>query len=134
VVKLSLVNFILRRSIVLIVRGGIVGSSSLMDLVKKITSRHEVMTNEVRVLILALLDVFGEMSWSSLKEQLEKVLGVPVNPNLLAFHLRRLLGGNYIVRRKIGREVFYEINPDYRRSISEELGEVKEKLREVLGK
>jgi len=62
----------------------------------RIAATHEGLANPARVLILAaLMALGGEASWSDLKKALELVYG-KVNPNFLAFHLRRLISSGII--------------------------------------
>lgn len=51
----------------------------------------------------------GVATWSQLKEDLERLLGRYVNPNLMAFHLRRLSEAGVNGRQEMGREVRYVV-------------------------
>ncbi len=86
------------------------------DLLEKATAiakRHELLASEIRVMILATLRAMGgEASWTGLKQALETLLERPLNPNLLAFHLRRLTEAGVVGRREIGREVYYDLVED----------------------
>ena len=62
----------------------------------RIAAAHDGLANPARVLILAaLMALGGEASWSDLKKALELVYG-EVNPNFLAFHLRRLISSGIV--------------------------------------
>lgn len=100
----------------------------ILDLCREVAREHEALSNEYRVLILALLLDMGRASWTELKRRMERILGYQLNPNFLAFHIRRLVTAGLVRREEAGREVVY--TP----SIPEEYKQVLERvLREVGG-
>jgi DNA-binding HxlR family transcriptional regulator len=60
----------------------------------------ETFSNPIRTLITALVLAEKEMSWSQIKEAVEKITGSTLNPNTLSFHLGKLVDMEYI--QKVG--------------------------------
>ena len=69
----------------------------LLTLAGKISSKHEILANKLRVVILAIIVALGNAKWSDIKILLEKTVG-PVNPNTLAFHIKKLIEAGWIER------------------------------------
>jgi len=94
-------------------------STTLVELCREVAKRHEILANEFRVLILAILVKLGESNWSKLKNELENVVKTSINPNLLAFHLRKLVNTGFVKRIETKKEVLYKptIPEQYKHSI-----------------
>ena len=108
------------------------GVASLLEKAREFAERNEVFSNEIRILLYGILVARGgEATWSQLKEDLERILGRYVNPNLMAFHLRRLGEAGVVGRQEMGREVRYVVKKtDYAGVFSP----VIDGIRKVVGK
>lgn len=104
--------------------------SKILSKARSIVLKHEILSSEVRVLILTIIDFKGEISWNELKRSLEKTLGYTVNPNMLAFHLRRIINAKLVERIKVGREVKYRSRIED--EIRKEIEPLKTLLKEVI--
>ena len=78
------------------------------SLCRDVADKYGALASEFRVLVLAVLLVLGEASWSVLKRKLEKIAETEVNPNLLAFHLRRLVRAGFVERVELDHETIYK--------------------------
>ncbi|OYT54369.1 MAG: hypothetical protein B6U76_07485 [Desulfurococcales archaeon ex4484_217_2] len=98
-------------------------SSILIEKCKELAKKNEALANEFRVLILVVLDKLGESSWSKLKNELENILRTPINPNLLAFHLRKLVNMGFVKRIETESETLYKptIPDEYKHLIEQVL-------------
>ena len=74
-------------------------STNIINLAKEISSRHEALSNEIRVLILSIVIAYNEVKWTKIRDILEDILGKRLNPNIIAFHIRRLIEAGYIEKR-----------------------------------
>ena len=63
----------------------------ILDMARNISKSYEALSNEIRVLILAIVISFNKARWIEIRNTLEKILDKRINPNLLAFHLRKLI-------------------------------------------
>jgi repressor of nif and glnA expression len=72
---------------------------SVLDIAREISRRHEALSSEVRVLILAIIVLSKGAKWIEIRDMLEKILGRRINPNLLAFHLRKLLESGLVEKK-----------------------------------
>ncbi len=68
----------------------------IFDVAKNISRRHEALSSEIRVLILAIIASDDGTKWSEIRDTLENIMGRRINPNILAFHLRRLLDSGLV--------------------------------------
>jgi len=82
---------------------------TVRSLCRDVADKYKALANEFRVLILAVLLVLGETKWSFLKRKLEKIVETKINPNLLAFHLRKLVKAGYVERITLGNEIIYRL-------------------------
>ena len=78
----------------------------IIELAKKISGRYDALSNEIRVLIIAIIKAYSKAKWIQIRDILEEIIGKRVNPNIIAFHLRRLMESGYIEKE----EDFYMIN------------------------
>jgi len=106
--------------------------AELFEELKRLSERHVALSSETRLLILTLLSALDEATWSRLKASMERALGRGVNPNVLAFHLRKLLEAGLAERIEREGEVVYRFSgPDeLRRELSEARSLVEEFVRE----
>lgn len=74
-------------------------NTNIMKLAKEISYEHEVLSNEIRVLILSIIIAYKEVKWTKIRNILEDILGKRLNPNIIAFHIRRLIEAGYIEKR-----------------------------------
>ena len=89
----------------------------IMAVANEVSSTNEVLANPLRVVILGIINSRNVISWTDLKTDLEKILG-PINPNTLAFHLKKLIAKGYIVRMG-NKEPKYRINQSIYNRLSE---------------
>ncbi len=63
---------------------------NVMEEIGEIAKKHEALANSIRVEILSIVIAFREISWSKIKAILESRYG-KINPNTLAFHIKKLI-------------------------------------------
>lgn len=95
---------------------------------ESIARKHEPLAHSLRVLILVLLVVYGRQSWTSLMSELNKLVGA-LNPNTLAFHLKKLIESGYVVKSGSVEEPYYEVSKAEELLRLEGIGELVEALR-----
>ncbi len=88
---------------------------------QELASEYEVLSNRVRILILAGVVALGKAKWNEIREIIERYEG-RINPNTLSFHLKKLIQAGLIVR-----EGSME-SPRYVPNISEDIAKKIEKL------
>lgn len=93
----------------------------------KIAGRHEPLSHRLRILILAATAALGEASWTDLKALLEALLG-PVNPNTLAFHIRKLVDAGLLQRAGSPESPVYKLA----REPGEEIAELAEEIKKLV--
>ena len=76
---------------------------------EELASLGDALGHEVRSVILLRL-ICGPARWSGLRSFLSKLYGYNINPNVLAFHLRRLVERGIVERRDIGGEPIYVLS------------------------
>ena len=105
---------------------------ALFKEIERLSEKHEALSSETRLLILTLLSALNEATWSQLKTSMEKALGRRVNPNVLAFHLRKLLEAGLAKRVERDGEVVYRFrgSDELRRELSEARSLAEEFVRE----
>lgn len=72
-------------------------SKEIEALISNITSKHEILANKIRVLILSIILMLNEAKWNDIKIILNKLVG-PINPNTIAFHLKKLIEAKWVIR------------------------------------
>jgi predicted nucleotidyltransferase len=83
---------------------------------RDISRRYEALSSEIRVLILAIITSSNGAKWTEIREILEKILGKRINPNIISFHIRKLIDAslvkkdNDVYRAKISGETDGELN------------------------
>ena len=80
---------------------------SVLREARMVVERHRVLSNLMRVLVLAIVASRGEASWGEIKGELEELMGA-VNPNALAFHLSVLMRSGYVSRVELGARSVYK--------------------------
>ena len=101
----------------------------ILEEVRRFALRHEVFSNEIRIIIYSVIVYLGyDASWTEIKEGVEKVLKKSINPNLLAFHLRRMVDAGIIDRIERGREIRYVLKD---KSFEKNSEQVIKKLKKV---
>jgi DNA-binding transcriptional ArsR family regulator len=68
--------------------------------VDRMSKECETFSSPIRTLITALVLAKNEMSWTQIKEMVEKITGSLMNPNTLGFHIAKLVEMEYI--EKVG--------------------------------
>ncbi len=80
-----------------------------MPILGSISSKFEVLSNPLRLLILAIIVVREEATWSDITKSLGGFLEKDVNPNSISFHLKKLQEADYVQmsgsRYKPGQQV-----------------------------
>lgn len=100
------------------------------SLIEKIAKKHESLANPIRIHILSIVSALGEASWSKIKAMLESRYG-QVNPNTLAFHIKKLIESDLISRSGSPESVTYVANIP--KDLREELREVIEFYKKLAG-
>lgn len=86
--------------------------AEIMDIVNNISKRCEMFSNPLRIVILSTLLADGPSNWSKVKEQIEKLVNVPINPNTLSFHLNKLIDGKFLLKLDATEQPMYKINSE----------------------
>jgi DNA-binding transcriptional ArsR family regulator len=86
-------------------------------LIAQASKKCEVFANPLRSFIAAFIAVKEEVTWSELKDAVEKWAG-HVNPNTLSFHLGELIDTGFITKIDIRGQPRYKI-------MAEKLSEIK---------
>jgi DNA-binding transcriptional ArsR family regulator len=97
---------------------------TLEDLIRQASKQCELFSNPLRSFIAAFIAVKEEVTWSELKEAIEKWAG-QVNPNTLSFHLGLLINAGFITKIDIRGQPRYKI-------VNEKVGEIKKYAGEKL--
>ncbi|MEM0196187.1 MAG: winged helix-turn-helix domain-containing protein [Sulfolobales archaeon] len=95
---------------------------------ESVARKYEPFSHPLRVLILALLLAHGRLSWTALMKELGKLVG-PLNPNTLAFHLKKLVESGYVVKSGGVEELYYEVSEPERLQQLEEIRNIVELIR-----
>lgn len=98
---------------------------------KLLASEFDSLAHELRILILAIIAAYGRATWADLKSVLESLVG-PVNPNTLAFHIKKLINSKYVEREGGPESVIYRVRipEDIGKRIEPLIKEIKTYLRE----
>ncbi len=103
----------------------------IMQRTHAVSRRHDVVASPFRVLVLSIVLQRKEARWADIKRCVEAILG-DVNPNTLAFHLKRLVDVGWVRRSGSPEAPVYTVGdiPDSIRS--EIMEEVVSKINEFL--
>ncbi len=101
----------------------------IINLAKSLALKHDALAHELRVLILTIIAAQGRVSWADLKSALERIVG-SINPNTLAFHIKKLISRGYVEREGGPESVIYKVNMD--RVTQEELRQLIDKVKPYL--
>ena len=97
---------------------------TLENLITQASKKCEIFANPLRSFIAAFIAVKEEVTWSELKNAVEKWAG-RVNPNTLSFHLGELADAGFITKVDIRGQPRYRIVnaqfPELKRLIGEDL-------------
>ena len=77
---------------------------------EKISRKNDTFSNPIRVLIISVVLAKEEISWSQLKEYLEKIISIGVNPNTLSFHLAKLVEMGYLEKAGTKEQPAYKVS------------------------
>ena len=97
---------------------------TIEDLITQASKKCELFANPLRSFIAAFIAVKEEVTWSELKDAIEKWAG-HVNPNTLSFHLGDLMNAGFITKINIKGQPRYKI-------VSDKLSEIKRLVGEDL--
>jgi len=100
----------------------------------EVSKRHEALSNPLRVLLVGIV-WNSELSWKDLKYMVQKFLGREVNPNMLSFHLRRLIEAGLLETVKSGEGSFYRLRTEAKAELESDprMLKVLEELRKLGG-
>jgi DNA-binding HxlR family transcriptional regulator len=102
---------------------------ALLTEIARIADKYDVLGNRLRVLILVILLARGRRSWNELKREIEDLIGSPINPNTLSFHLKKLIQSELVTKIGSIENLEYEIAPGKESEIPEEIRRVAELVR-----
>ncbi|MCJ7763012.1 ArsR family transcriptional regulator [Candidatus Bathyarchaeota archaeon] len=97
---------------------------TMEDLITQASKKCEIFANPLRNFIATFIAVKEEVTWSELKDALEKWAG-GVNPNTLSFHLGELMNAGFITKVDIRGQPRYRI-------VNDKLSEIKKRVGEEL--
>jgi DNA-binding PadR family transcriptional regulator len=100
---------------------------SVMESLKESVKACETFSNIQRSLIALVIDKYGQISWSDLKTEVEKIKG-PMNPNTLSFHLKKLQDENIISHGGTDKQPIYFITDKGKVEVGEKLGKVRDEI------
>jgi len=101
---------------------------NIESLIENIVKKHEALANPIRVHILSIIISLEKASWSEIKEILESIYG-KVNPNTLAFHIKKLVDCGFISKEGSLESPIYTAKiPDNLRRELEEIVSFYKKL------
>ena len=97
---------------------------TLKNLIAQASKKCEIFANPLRSFIAAFIAVKEEVTWSELKDAIEKWAD-RVNPNTLSFHLGELIAAGFITKVDVRGQPRYKIVndklPELKRLIGEDL-------------
>jgi DNA-binding HxlR family transcriptional regulator len=102
---------------------------ALLNEIARIADKYDVLGNRLRILILVILLARGRKSWNELKKEIEDLIGSPINPNTLAFHLKKLIQSELVTKIGSIENLEYEIAPGKESEIPEEIRKVAKLVR-----
>jgi DNA-binding HxlR family transcriptional regulator len=102
---------------------------ALLNEIARIADKYDVLGNRLRILILVVLLARGRKSWNELKKEIEDLIGSPINPNTLSFHLKKLIQSELVTRIGSIENLEYEIAPGKESEIPEEIRRVAKLVR-----
>jgi DNA-binding HxlR family transcriptional regulator len=102
---------------------------ALLTEIARIADKYDILGNRLRILILVVLLARGRRSWSELKKEIEDLIGSPMNPNTLSFHLKKLIQSKLVTKGGSIEDPEYEIAPGKESEIPEEIREVAKLVR-----
>jgi len=102
---------------------------ALLNEIARIADKYDVLGNRLRILILVVLLARGRKSWNELKKEIEDLIGSPINPNTLSFHLKKLIQSELVTKIGSIENLEYEIAPGKESEIPEEIREVAKLVR-----
>ena len=81
---------------------------TIEELIAQVSKKCEIFANPLRSFIAVFVAIKEEVTWSELKDAIEKCLG-HVNPNTLSFHLGELADAGFITKVDIRGQPRYKI-------------------------
>lgn len=69
---------------------------TILEMSNRISSERDALANPLRVMILAIIASKGNISWTELNTDLERVTKKRFNSNSVNFHLSRLVEANFV--------------------------------------
>jgi DNA-binding transcriptional ArsR family regulator len=98
--------------------------------VERIAKKHEALSNPIRIHLLSIVIALEEASWSKIKAVFERVHG-GINPNTLAFHIKKLLKCNLLLKYGSVESPIYKANVP--KELKREIEEVVKFYRQFVG-
>lgn len=81
----------------------------IKQLADKISRKNEVFSNPIRILIIAIVLAKEAANWTQLKESIEKIVDIGINPNTLSFHLAKLVELGYLEKSGTREQPVYKV-------------------------
>jgi hypothetical protein len=81
---------------------------TIQNLITQTSKKCELFANPLRSFIATFIAAKEEVTWSELKDGIEKEAG-PINPNTLSFHLGQLIDAGFIIKIDIKGQPRYKI-------------------------
>jgi DNA-binding transcriptional ArsR family regulator len=105
---------------------------AIEQIVAERSKNCEVFSNPLRTFIALFVVAKGEVSWSELKNALEKRSG-SINPNTLSFHISKLIETGFLKKVNGESQPKYRINEDHVSDIEKMVGkDLIQKMKEEL--
>lgn len=81
---------------------------TIEKLLTEASEKCEIFSNPLRSLIVSIVIVKSEVTWSELKRDLEKLVG-SINPNTLSFHIGKLIDAGFLDKAGTKEQPRYKI-------------------------
>lgn len=95
---------------------------TIENLIVQASKKCELFANPLRSFIVTFVAVKEEVTWSELKEAIEKWAG-RVNPNTLSFHLGELMNAGFVTKLDVRGQPRYNIVNDKLSELKRLIGE-----------
>jgi len=92
-----------------------------------VAMKHELLSSPYRVAILSIVKSLDEAKWSQIKKIIEEIYG-SINPNTLAFHIKKLINSGLLLRKGSMESPIYVVKSTS--EIIKEIDEIAKILRE----
>ncbi|RLF14481.1 MAG: hypothetical protein DRJ97_06160 [Thermoprotei archaeon] len=106
--------------------------STQLAIYEETAAIHELMSHPVRLLIIhAIRRRGGLASWSDIEDEIRRTVGKDLNPNVINFHLTKLIRGGIVKRDDLGNYSLSmtEVGPILRTLLESTLRQIEMKER-----